>query len=151
MAGFKIHPFSVPHDCSDPVGFRITRGHAGIGIATDLGAATGLVTTVLTGLQLVVVESNHDPHMLMEGPYPWELKQRIRGRLGHLSNSDSARLIQRILSDELRFVILGHLSEKNNSRDLALDCATDALRDFLDAGGRLYCASQNEVGPSIEI
>ena len=137
LAGFKIHPFSVPHDCSDPVGFRVTRGSAGIGIATDLGTPTGLVTTVLQGLQLVVVESNHDPAMLMDGPYPWELKQRIRGRLGHLSNSDTARLLQRILSDELRFVILGHLSEKNNRRELAMDCATDALRSFLDAGGSL--------------
>ncbi len=151
VAGFRIHPFAVPHDCKDPVGFRITRDAAGIGIATDLGTPTGLIATLLTGLQVVVVESNHDPVMLQEGPYPWELKQRIRGRLGHLSNPDSARLLQRIVSDELRFVVLGHLSEKNNRQELALGCAQEALRNFLDAGGRLYCASQGEVGPSIEI
>ncbi|MEW6347800.1 MAG: MBL fold metallo-hydrolase [Thermodesulfobacteriota bacterium] len=151
VAGFKIHPFAVPHDCKDPVGFRITREAAGIGIATDMGTPTGLAATLLTGLEVVVVESNHDPVMLQEGPYPWELKQRIRGRLGHLSNPDSARLLQRIVSDRLRFVVLGHLSEKNNRQELALDCAREALHGFLNTGGRLYCASQDEVGPSIEI
>jgi phosphoribosyl 1,2-cyclic phosphodiesterase len=148
--GFRIHPFSVPHDCSDPVGFRISSGTCGLGIATDLGVATSLVTNVLTGLQVVVVESNHDPKMLQEGPYPWELKQRVKSRLGHLSNPDSAKLLQRIVSDELRVVILAHLSETNNKPDLALGCARESLREFLDRSGQLYNAYQDEIGPAIE-
>jgi phosphoribosyl 1,2-cyclic phosphodiesterase len=147
---FKIHPFSVPHDCADPVGFRISMGSCRLGIATDLGTITGLVATVLTGLQVVVVESNHDPIMLRDGPYPWELKQRVRSRLGHLSNDESGQLLQRILSDELQAVILAHMSQTNNRAELALDCARQSVRNLLDNNGTIHCASQDEVGPTIE-
>ncbi|MDQ7781490.1 MAG: MBL fold metallo-hydrolase [Desulfomonilaceae bacterium] len=151
IGGFRIHPFSVPHDCADPVGFRISCGTAKIGIATDLGTATGLVTSLLTGLQLVVLESNHDPKMLRDGPYPWELKQRVRSRLGHLSNPESAQLLQRVVSDELQAVILAHMSETNNRADLALDCARSCLGEFLEHRGKIFCAYQNAVGPTIDI
>jgi phosphoribosyl 1,2-cyclic phosphodiesterase len=149
VAGFKVHPFSVPHDCADPVGFRISRGDSAIGIATDLGTATGLVMNILTGLDVVVLESNHDPQMLRDGPYPWELKQRVRSRVGHLSNPDSSKLLRRIVSDKLKGVILAHVSETNNHPDLALDCARRSLTDFLENEGILHCAVQNEVGPTI--
>lgn len=151
ISGFRIHPFSVPHDCADPVGFRISCGTAKIGIATDLGTATALVTSLLTGLHVVVLESNHDPQMLRDGPYPWELKQRVRSRLGHLSNSESAQLLERIVSDELQTVILAHMSETNNRADLALDCARASLREFLAQRGKIFCAYQDEVGPTIEL
>lgn len=151
FAGFRIHPFSVPHDCADPVGFRISVGTAHLGIATDLGAATGLVQTVLADLQVLVLESNHDPRMLRDGPYPWELKQRVRSRLGHLSNQESAKLLQRVVSDELRTVILAHMSETNNRVELALDCARASLREFLDQDGTVFCAMQDEVGPTVEL
>lgn len=149
-AGFKVHPFSVPHDCADPVGFRISRGSCRVGIATDLGVATGLVANLLTGVQVVVLESNHDPQMLMEGPYPWELKQRVRGRLGHLSNPDTARLLQRIVSDELQAIILAHMSQTNNRAELALECVREPLQEFLAQQGTICCASQDRVGPTIE-
>jgi phosphoribosyl 1,2-cyclic phosphodiesterase len=150
FAGYRIHPFSVPHDCEDPVGFRISVGAARLGVATDLGTATGLVTNLLTGVQVVVLESNHDPDMLRDGPYPWELKQRVRSRLGHLSNDESARILQRIFSDELRAVMLAHVSQTNNRPELALQCARSSLEELLACGGSLICAAQDEVGPTIE-
>jgi phosphoribosyl 1,2-cyclic phosphodiesterase len=150
VANLRIHPFSVPHDCADPVGFRITSGTRRLGIATDLGTVTGLVASVLAGVHVLVLESNHDPVMLRDGPYPWELKQRVRGRLGHLSNGESASLLERIISDELRAVILAHMSETNNRPDLALDCARQSLAGFLENSGAVYCASQNQIGPAIE-
>lgn len=150
LAGFKVHPFSVPHDCADPVGFRISKGTCRVGIATDLGVPTGLVANLLAGTQVLVLESNHDPRMLMEGPYPWELKQRVRGRLGHLSNQDTARLLQRIVSDELQSVILAHMSQTNNRAELALDCVRESLREFLAQRGTLCCASQDRIGPTVE-
>lgn len=150
LGEFRIHPFSVPHDCADPVGFRISVGTCRLGIATDLGTVTGLVATVLADLHVVVLESNHDPIMLRDGPYPWELKQRVRGRLGHLSNHDSAYLLERIFSDELQGVILAHMSQINNREELALDCARGSLRELLDYKGTICCASQDEVGPTIE-
>jgi phosphoribosyl 1,2-cyclic phosphodiesterase len=150
VAGLRIHAFSVPHDCADPVGFRISNGTCRMAIATDLGTCTGLVANVLAGLQVVVIESNHDPVMLRDGPYPWELKQRVRGRLGHLSNSESAGLLQRIVSDQLHTVILAHMSETNNRAELALECARASLEAFLDNEGKLFCARQDEVGPTVE-
>jgi phosphoribosyl 1,2-cyclic phosphodiesterase len=150
VAGLKVHPFSVPHDCADPVGFRISKGSAALGIATDLGVATGLVASLLTGLQVLVLESNHDPAMLQKGPYPWDLKQRVRSRLGHLSNPDSAKLLRNLISDELKAVILAHLSDTNNQPELALKCAQEPLAELLAHGGTLCCADQDRVGPSVE-
>ncbi|MCL5126586.1 MAG: MBL fold metallo-hydrolase [Deltaproteobacteria bacterium] len=150
-AGFKIHPFSVPHDCADPVGFRISNGTARFGIATDLGVATGLVRNLLTGLNAVILESNHDPLMLRDGPYPWELKQRVRSRLGHLSNDQSAQLLQSIVSDELRVVILAHMSETNNTEELAERCVRESLQAFLDQNGSIFCATQSQIGPTVEL
>ncbi|MGC8657554.1 MAG: MBL fold metallo-hydrolase [Desulfomonilaceae bacterium] len=151
FAGFKIHPFSVPHDCADPVGFRIANGATRFGIATDLGIVTGLVRNLLTGLNAVILESNHDPLMLRDGPYPWELKQRVRSRLGHLSNDQSAQLLESIVSDELRVVILAHMSETNNTEELAEQCARESLQAFLAQNGSIFCASQNRVGPTVEL
>lgn len=147
---FRVHPFSVPHDSAEPVGFRISHGTARLGIATDLGSITSLVTTLLQDLQVVVLESNHDPKMLLDGPYPWELKQRVKGRLGHLSNEDSGKILQRIATDELQAVILAHLSSTNNRVDLAMESATYSLKAFLERRANLYCAQQHEVGPIIE-
>lgn len=150
LGSFRVHPFSVPHDSAEPVGFRISEGKSRLGIATDLGSITSLVTTLLQELQVVVLESNHDPQMLRDGPYPWELKQRVKGRLGHLSNADSGKILQRIASDELEAVILAHLSSTNNSVDLAMESAADSLKAFLQRRGTLYCAQQHVVGPTIE-
>lgn len=148
---FRIHPFSVPHDCMEPVGFRISCGSTRVGIATDLGVPTNLVANLLSDLQAVVLESNHDPEMLMDGPYPWELKQRVKSRLGHLSNHQSAELLQRIINDELKVVVLAHMSETNNKAELALRTARKSVPAFLEQSGRILCALQDEVGPEIEL
>jgi len=150
IAGLRIHPFPVPHDCKDPVGFRISWRTRTLGICTDLGVATGLVANYLTGLQVVILESNHDPRMLREGPYPWELKQRVQGRLGHLSNPTSAQLLQRIVSDELQAVILAHVSKTNNRPELALTCARASLHGNLNDDVTIFCASQDQVSPTLE-
>ncbi len=147
---FRIHPFSVPHDCVDPVGFRITRGTERLAVATDLGAATGLVAGVLAGAQVLILESNHDPDMLRDGPYPWDLKQRVRSRLGHLSNGDCAKLLQRVISDELKAVVLGHISETNNLPEIALHSARSTLDRSLGEKVALSCAPQDRPGPSVE-
>lgn len=148
---FKVRPFSLPHDCKDPVGFRITSKNVSVGIATDMGVATSLTINALSGVQALIMESNHDPKMLMEGPYPWELKQRVGSRLGHLSNQQSAKILARLVSDELKAVILAHLSETNNTKDLALQSAQKALKPFLENRGALICADQWEVGPTVEL
>jgi phosphoribosyl 1,2-cyclic phosphodiesterase len=123
----ELHPFSISHDASDPAGFTVTSNGTRIGIATDLGIATNLVKTHLQDCVALIIEANHDPVMLEEGPYPWPLKQRIQSRAGHLSNEDTTRLLQEVLHDGLTHVILAHLSEQNNSPEMALETVKQAL------------------------
>lgn len=126
--GMEIQPFSISHDAADPAGFTVTSGSKKMGIATDLGIATSLVKTRLMNCSLVMVEANHDPVMLADGPYPWALKQRVRSRAGHLSNQEAKELVTQILHPGLRQVIIGHVSEKNNTREKALGTVSEALR-----------------------
>ncbi len=116
----EITPFSVPHDAIDPVGFTVTDGKKKLGIVTDIGSITGLVVQRLMSCDALVVESNHDNNLLMYSNYPWELKQRIRSRLGHLSNSQCSSLINTVIHEDLRCIVLAHLSEVNNSHEAAL-------------------------------
>ncbi|MDM8535417.1 MBL fold metallo-hydrolase [Desulfobacterales bacterium HSG17] len=124
--GFKIKsleitPFSTSHDAEDPAGMTVRQNSTKIGIATDLGIATALVKEHLKNCSLLILEANHDPEMLMNGPYPWFLKQRVKSRTGHLSNNDSGELLKEILHEKLQHVLLGHLSEKNNTPHKALN------------------------------
>jgi phosphoribosyl 1,2-cyclic phosphodiesterase len=115
-----IHPFSTSHDARDPAGFTIQSNGIKIGLATDLGIATQMVKEHLKGSALLVLEANHDLEMLEKGPYPWPVKQRIRSRLGHLSNKESRDLLMEIRHSGLGHVVLGHLSETNNTPEKAL-------------------------------
>ncbi|NNG02216.1 MAG: MBL fold metallo-hydrolase [Desulfobacteraceae bacterium] len=128
--GMTIHPFSTSHDAEDPAGFTIRQNGIKIGIATDLGIATTMVKEHLKGVSLLVIEANHDPKMLVEGPYPWPLKQRIKGRSGHLSNENTMSLIREIQDEQLQHVILAHLSEQNNRPEIALEM----VKPIIDAG-----------------
>lgn len=114
-----IDPFPVTHDAVDPVGFLIEGGEGAAGIATDFGVATRLVHEKLKRCRHLVLEFNHDEEMLLNGPYPWHLKQRIRSRHGHLSNFDSRTLLEELLHEGLESLFLAHLSEVNNHPDVA--------------------------------
>ena len=98
--GVTIDPFPVPHDAADPVGFVLEAEGVRVGIATDLGHATALVVERLRRCHVLVVEANHDDDMLARGPYPWALKQRIGGRLGHLSNAEASALLAAAFDDD---------------------------------------------------
>jgi len=123
----SIHPFSISHDAEDPVGFTVNRNRTTIGIATDLGIATAMVKEHLKGCGLLILEANHDEDMLINGPYPWSIKQRIKSRTGHLSNTASKNLLNEIQHDRLKHVILAHLSETNNTPQKALNEVGQAL------------------------
>lgn len=154
-AGFHLEPHRVPHDTGDPVAWAVQVTHRGrdwrAGVITDLGHVTRTVELLAESLHLAVIEFNHDVEMLMDGRYPWPLKQRIRGRHGHLSNVDGARLLRHAARGALRAVALGHLSEENNRPDKAEDAARMALSDALGpemSRIALHVASQREpVGP----
>lgn len=122
-----IHPFSLSHDALDPAGFTLQYDGIKIGIATDLGRASAVVTERLRGCRALVLEANHDSQMLLDGPYPWPLKQRIQSRVGHLSNADSKSLLCDLVHDNLEHVILAHLSDTNNTPETALRDVSPAL------------------------
>ena len=122
IGAFWFSPFLVSHDAVEPLGFSLTDGTLKVGIATDLGVITQLVRENMRGSHIAIVEFNHDPDMLMDGPYPWDLKQRIKGRRGHLSNPTAAKFVETIFHRDLERVVLAHLSETNNTPEMALRC-----------------------------
>lgn len=158
---FRIHeleikPFSVSHDAADPLGMTVEFASAKIskdkiskakiGIATDLGIATQLVKQHLHGCTLLYLEANHDPDMLNTGPYPWYLKQRVKGRTGHLSNQDAAVLVAEVRTEALAHVILAHLSEQNNTPERALQAMHLALNS---SGIRVEVARPDIAGSPV--
>jgi len=135
----SIDPFQTTHDTVDPVGFIIESVEGRYGHATDFGIVTRLVTEKLKKCRALLIEANHDEEMLMNGPYPWHLKQRIRSRHGHISNNESMGLLEELLHERLEGVFLAHLSETNNDPQLPRSAAEKLL------------ASQNRCSPALFI
>ncbi len=126
-----VESFSVPHDAYDPVGYVIRHPGSGlaVGVLTDLGHATKLVTERVRQMDVLVVEANHDLKLLQEdAARPWALKQRIMSRHGHLSNDAAATLASDVACDKLRHVLLAHLSRDCNRPELARQAVADKLR-----------------------
>lgn len=121
LGELSVSPFAISHDANEPSGYRIEDGKKKVAVATDLGTYDEYIIENLKGLNAVVLEANHDIHMLEVGPYPYPLKRRVMGEKGHLSNELSGRLLCDILHDELQSVILGHLSKENNYEQLAYE------------------------------
>jgi len=127
IGGAEIMPYTVPHDAREPVQFVVSDGTVRLGVLTDTGMPTPHIVQALSGVDALVLECNHDLDMLMNGPYPAQLKSRIAGRLGHLSNEASAELVRAMDCSRLQYVIAAHLSEKNNTPDLARAALAGAL------------------------
>jgi len=143
IQSLTLHPFSLSHDAEDPVGLVLFGNGKKIGIATDMGIATALVMEHLRECHLLILEANHDPRMLENGPYPWPLKQRIQSRNGHLSNEQSRNLLREIRHRQLEHVVLAHLSETNNTPETALR----TIRGSIDSRyTRLHAAVQDRCG-----
>ena len=140
-AGWRLLPFSTPHDAVDSVAYRLEGSGFAAAVVTDLGHPTALVADHCRDLDLLVLESNHDIQMLREGSYPPPLKARILSRVGHLSNEASADLLGRCLSSRLSSVVLAHLSEQNNDPELARFSAAEVLRG---TGTALHVAGQKD-------
>jgi phosphoribosyl 1,2-cyclic phosphodiesterase len=125
----KVRYFVVPHDATQTVGYAIeVEGHKFV-IMTDVGRMTDEAVEFARQADTVVVESNYDMDMLMGGPYTYELKMRIVQGCGHLSNDECASAIKRFWHPGLRNIFLCHLSENNNTHDLAYRCSAEALRE----------------------
>jgi phosphoribosyl 1,2-cyclic phosphodiesterase len=147
-----VLPFSIPHDALDPVGFSLqTDTNKKVGIVTDIGSVTNLVRERLKDSNVLVLEFNYDESLILYSHYPWELKQRIRSRLGHLSNGEAGNLLKSLVHSGLYHVVLAHLSEVNNKPELALNTAYSALFDKGAKDIRLSVAPRKRLGEVIEI
>lgn len=149
-----VHPFSISHDAADPVGYRVENGGKKAAVATDLGFYNDYITGKLQNLDALLLESNHDVRMLEVGSYPYYLKQRILGRRGHLSNETAGQLLCEVLHDNLKHIVLGHLSRENNYPSLAYEtvCAEVTMGDNPWKSGDFHItvAKRDEPGALME-
>lgn len=127
LGEFDITSFTIPHDAVDPVGYTLTAQGVKVGIATDLGYITDSLRVHLQGIDVLLLESNHDLEMLRVGPYPWSVKQRVMSRKGHLSNEVAADFIENDLDVRVSTLVLGHISEHNNHPELVRNMGLKAL------------------------
>ncbi len=140
-----VSPFTIPHDAADPVGFVFRAEGVRMAVATDLGYIPPNVKAQLKGVDLLLLESNHDLEMLREGPYPWSVKQRVLSRVGHLSNEAAAEFLENGYDGQAAYVILAHLSESNNLPELARVTAERALNGRVSLlANRLLLAEQHQ-------
>ena len=153
IGDFEVEAFSVPHDAAQPVGFSIrSNGTRGV-LATDIGQVTSELVEQARGCRWLVLEANHDEEMLKIGPYPWELKRRVLGNRGHLSNTALAEFALHQFDGTATHLFLAHLSRKNNHPELALETINRALgsRPASGNGHRTQVLLTDQFKPSIVI
>ncbi len=150
-AGPTYTPIELPHDCAPTVAYRIEAGGRRLVILTDMGRPDETVARQLRGAHVLLLEFNHDAHMLATGPYAPNLRARIAGDRGHLSNEQAAAMLRRLAGPELHTLILGHLSAHNNTPELAQEAAREVLGDLGLSQVRILVAQQHSIGPSIEV
>jgi phosphoribosyl 1,2-cyclic phosphodiesterase len=150
IGDIAVTPFTIPHDAVDPVGFVFEAEGVRIGLATDLGYMPPNAKRHLKKCDVLMLESNHDPDMLRDGPYPWSVKQRVMSRVGHLSNLAAAEFLETEYDGGAAYVLLAHLSESNNLPELARVSAERALRGRMNLlANKLLLATQDRPLESI--
>ena len=144
---FDIHSFSTSHDTGDSVCYRLDNSDGSVGVLTDTGYITKSAQETLQGVSMLILESNHDIETLKSSEYPYQLKERILGNGGHLSNDDAAHFAVFAAKSGAKDVLLAHLSEDNNTPAMALN----TVRRALDANGcesvALAVAPRSESSP----
>ena len=150
-----VEPFSISHDAANPVGYRVNHGGQSMAVATDLGVYGTYTVEHLKNLDVLLLEANPDIHMLEVGTYPYYLKQRILGERGHLSNEMAGQLLCQVLHDNMKRILLGHLSRENNYPALAYEtvCAEVTMGDnpYKSGDFHISVAKRDTVGELIEI
>jgi len=149
IGGVAVTAFDISHDASQPAGYSFEFDEEKAVIATDLGHVTDTVRQHLKGAGVIMIESNHDPEMLERGPYPRQLKDRVAGNRGHLSNAAAGMLLVEAASTRLEYIVLAHLSEDNNSPMIAFD----TVKRILDVNDvhvkQLIIAERHHIGEMV--
>ncbi|GAB4341328.1 MAG: MBL fold metallo-hydrolase [Candidatus Abyssubacteria bacterium] len=149
FAHLTIHTYPVPHDAADPIGLRIENSAWRIGVALDMGYPTRLVKQRLAGVDLLILEFNHDVQMLRGCNRPWELKQRILSKRGHMSNDAALLLLCELMHARLQAVVLAHISREANDARFARGLVSDRLAALGRTDVRIYAGDQDQVGREI--
>jgi phosphoribosyl 1,2-cyclic phosphodiesterase len=141
-----IQPFDVMHDAVCTVGYNIfEKLSSKLSIATDIGYATNVVKDKFKDSDAIIIESNYDEKMLLVGPYPWDLKQRVKSKNGHFSNTSCAKFIEDVHSSRLKQIVLAHISKDNNSARIALETTTKRLQAASLDTKNVYVSYQDEI------
>lgn len=127
VGALTVRPLAIPHDAAGPLAFVLACGDVSMGHVTDLGHLQRGLVDAFRACDAVLMESNYDPGLLRDGPYPWSVKARILGAWGHLSNEDVGRYLAQGLGEGCRTVVLAHLSQNNNHPELVRMTAEQAL------------------------
>jgi len=128
FGSLSVTAVPVPHDAAGPLAFVVTASGERLGHATDFGHVNPALVRAFRPCDAILMESNYDPGLLRDGSYPWSLKERILGPLGHISNGDVARYLAEGLGEACHTVVLAHLSQKNNHPEIARMAAEESLR-----------------------
>ncbi len=155
LGDITIDPFRISHDANEPSGFRMECGSKSVAVATDLGKYDEYTVKKLQDLNAVLLEANHDIHMLEVGSYPYHLKRRVMGDKGHLSNELSGKLLCDILHDDLKYIVLGHLSKENNYAKLAYETVklevTLGNNEYKGEDLNMAVAKRNEISEILNV
>jgi phosphoribosyl 1,2-cyclic phosphodiesterase len=153
VGDLTIHPFSIPHDAANPCAYNLFKDDKKISIATDIGHMTPEILKNLENSSFLLLESNYDPNILKCSSYPYLLKERISGPLGHLSNNVAGETISHLLKSGLRNVMLGHLSKENNFPELAYKTVMNEIieNNYPEDSIRLSVATRFNRSPIIDI
>lgn len=150
IGDLSVTAFSISHDAADPVGYLFEADGSSLFVGTDMGIVTTNVRMAFSRAKCAVLESNHDPILLEQSSRPVSLKQRIRGRTGHLSNEDAAMLVRETNPSCLKTILLGHISSECNSPSLARRAFADVLEDLGRTDITLAVLEQDRPGDLFE-
>lgn len=154
LNGFEVNCFNIPHDAAEPLGFSFIKNGTKVSVCTDFGMVTDEIEEGLRGSNAMVVEANHDERMLEAGRYPFQLKRRILGDKGHISNENSGKLITKIWNENMQHIFLGHLSEDNNMPELALEtvrCELFMKHKNYEEYTKISVANRNNISEKVVI
>ncbi len=155
VGDIMVQPVGISHDAADPVAYKMQCEGKQAGILTDLGTYDEYIVDSFRGLDAILLEANHDVRMLQVGSYPYYLKQRILSAVGHLSNDASAQLLGELLHDNLKYAMLGHISQENNMEEIAYETVRQEMEHTAEEKGcprpEIKVAHRNRRSDMIEI
>lgn len=151
----EINPIKISHDAVDPVAYAMRDGEKKMAVLTDLGCYDDYTISRIKDMDVIMIEANHNVNMLQVGPYPYYLKQRILGNKGHLSNELCGQLLSEVVHDNLKEIILGHLSKENNHEELAFETVrmelTAGNHDFMGDDFKIRVANRTCSTRPVEV